>query len=233
MTSHPTTYFQTITACFAIALAGIFTSHVDAADYEVQLLEEAAPAEDLSEDIAAKLAPTGLRVMRGETRTVCEIWPCKEWPVKADFKPSSELLYPFQPGQLIGVLRFTRRGSDFRDQTISRGVYTLRYGLQPVDGNHEGTSPTRDFLLLVSAENDTSVEPKGLEALLEASAEAAGSSHPAMLCLQAVTAEADAPTMRHDEERDWWTLKFASNAKSTKDTQQLPVELVVVGHAEE
>jgi hypothetical protein len=216
-----------------MAVAGMSTSNADAADYAVQVIEEPAPADDLSEDIAVKLAPTGLRVLRGESRTVCEIWPCKEWPVTADFTPTSELLYPFQPGQLIGVLRFTRRGSDFRDQTISRGVYTLRYGLQPVDGNHEGTSPTRDFLLLVAAESDTLVEPKELEALLEASAEAAGSSHPAMLCLQAVTDEVEAPTMRHDEQRDWWTLRFTSSAKSSKDTQQLPVGIVVVGHAEE
>ncbi len=233
MTSHPTSCLRIITACAALVLASVLADGTSAADYEVQVLQESAPTDELSEDVAAKLSPSGLRVVRGSKRTICEIWPCKEWPVKADFQPSSELLYPFQPGQLIGVLRFTRRGSDFRDQTISRGVYTLRYGLQPVDGNHEGTSPTRDFLLLVNAESDTSVEPKELQALMDASAEAAGSSHPAMLCLQAVSADVDAPTMRHDEERDWWILRFASTAKSTKNAQELPVELVVVGHAEE
>jgi hypothetical protein len=227
------TLHRIVFCCATLALAGMHSSNVDAADYEVQVLEEAAPADELSDEVAAQLTSTGLRVLRGSTRTVCEIWPCSEWSVKADFEPSSELLYPFQPGQLIGVLRFTRRGSDFRDQTISRGVYTLRYGLQPVDGNHEGTSPTRDFLLLVHAENDTAVEPKDWEALMESSAEAAGSSHPAMLCLQAATSDADAPTMRHDEDRDWWILKFASMANSAKDSKVLPVELVVVGHADE
>ena len=233
MTSLPKTSKQSMTVCLSLVVATMLSTSLSAADYKVEVLQEAAPADELSEEVAAKLSESGLRVLRGETRTVCEIWPCKEWAVKADFKPTSELLYPFQPGQLIGVLRFTRRGSDFRDQTISRGVYTLRYGLQPVDGNHEGTSPTRDFLLLVNAENDTSVEPKAIEALLEASAEAAGSAHPAMLCLQQVTAEGDAPAMRHDEERDWWILKFASQAKSTNESQALPVEMVVVGHAEE
>ena len=103
-----TSYFRNLTACLALALAGMLSLNLNAADYQVQVLEEPAPADELSEEVAAELSPSGFRVVRGSTRTVCEIWPCKEWAVKADFTPSSELLYPFQPGQLIGVLRFRR-----------------------------------------------------------------------------------------------------------------------------
>ena len=117
-------------------------------------------------------------------RTVCEIWPCKHWDAQAaDFTATSEVLYPFQPGSLVGVIRFPGRGYDFRDQRMASGVYTLRYAQQPVDGNHEGTSITRDFLLMVKAEEDTSLEPMDNERLMEAAAEAAGTSHPAMLSL--------------------------------------------------
>ena len=110
-----------------------FVGIVNGADYRVEKLAEAAPTDDLSDELAATLADEGFRVVRGSNRTVCEIWPCKEWMVKPGFKPTSELLYPFKPGQLLGVLRFKRRGSDFREQQISRGVYTLRFGMQPVD----------------------------------------------------------------------------------------------------
>ena len=211
-----------------------FVGMVNGADYRVEKLAEAAPADDLSDELAATLADEGFRVVRGSNRTVCEIWPCKEWMVKPGFKPTSELLYPFKPGQLVGVLRFKRRGSDFREQQISRGVYTLRFGMQPVDGNHEGTSPTRDFLLLASAESDASPEVMDVKKLLELSAEAAGSNHPAMLCLQKVQdADGESPRLRHDEQRDWWMLQFQNTALAGDEKLSLPMEVVVVGHAEE
>ena len=90
-----------------------------------------------------------------------------------------------------------------RDQDIAKGVYTLRYGQQPVDGNHEGTSPTRDFLTLVNAEKDTSAKPMELKALLKASAEAAGSSHPALFGMQKVKGDAKAElSIRHEDRHD-------------------------------
>ena len=150
--------------------------------------------------------------------------------MKGDFKPTDEVLYPFEPGQLLGVVRYPRKGADFRDQDISKGLYTLRYAQQPVDGAHVGTSPTRDFLLLVSAEKDKSAGKLDLKKLVEQSADAAGSSHPAMLCLQRVAGEAgEKPTMRHNEEHDWWIVTVPGNAKAGKATKKLPVDLVVVG----
>ena len=133
-------------------------------------------------------------------------------------------------------MRFPRRGSDFRDQRVDRGVYTLRYAQQPVDGNHVGTSPTRDFLLLVSPEVDQTAGLIEEEKLNEASAEAIGASHPAMLCLQAASGEnsdASAPTLRHDEDRDWWVLQAVLKATRDGQAHPLPLAVVVVGHADE
>ncbi len=205
-----------------------------AQEHRVEVLDEAPPVDKVSENLRQQFAASGFKVIRGSSRTVCEFWPCQSWNVSADFKATSERLYPFEPGQLIGLLRFRRRGKDFRAQTISSGVYTLRYGLQPIDGNHEGTSPTRDFLLMVSAEDDKAVEPWDAEKLLEASAEAAGSSHPAMLGLQPSPAGASPqPAMRHNEQNDWWILHFVGKATSRGKTHELPVDLIVAGHAQE
>ena len=74
-----------------------------------QPLKEAPPAE-LSEEIATQIAPSGWKVMQGEKRVVCEIWPAKAWAAKADFEPSDTVLVPLQPGSLVGVLRFTAQG---------------------------------------------------------------------------------------------------------------------------
>ena len=164
--------------------------------------------------------------------SICELWLCKELAIDPEFKPTPARLYPFVPGQLIGLVHFGRRGSEFRDQTISSGWYTLRFGLQPTDGNHEGTSPTRDFLLLVEAEQDDLPENWDADALNEASAEAAGSSHPAMLCLQRAS-DGDALAIRHDEANDWWTLHLVGNGVAGQKPTSIPMDLIVAGHAAE
>ena len=143
-------------------------------------------------------------------------------------------LYPFTPGQLIGVLHFGRRGSEFRDQPVSGGWYTLRFGLQPVDGNHEGTSPTRDFLMLVEASQDAADKQWDEKELYQASAQAAGATHPAILCLQPPSEDGETPAMHHDDFHDWWILRALGKGVGSKNQpQDLPVELVVVGHATE
>jgi hypothetical protein len=199
--------------------------------YSVQSMER-PQTEDVSEEIAKRIADQGVRVTRGESRTVCEIWFCKDLAIDPDFKPTAERLYPFKPGQLIGLYHLRRRGSEFRDQQVSSGWYTLRFGLQPVDGNHVGTSPTRDFLLLVDAQKDEFPEDWKEKALHEVSAEAAGSAHPAMLCLRQ-PAEGAQMMMRHDEENDWWVLHVPVKVMVNKKPRVVPIDLVVVGHAQE
>jgi hypothetical protein len=201
-------------------------------DYSVEPIDAAPEAEGVSEEIAKLISDQGYRVKKGSKRIVCEIWLCKDLAIDPEFKPSEERLYPFSPGQLMGVLHFSRRGSEFRDQTISKGWYTLRFGLQPVDGNHEGTSPTRDFLLLVDPSEDELPEPWDAEDLHKASANAAGSSHPAMLCLQR-PGEGSEVAIQHDESNDWWVLHVVAAGVADEKAQEIPMDLVVVGHAAE
>jgi len=86
----------------ASALLLLFaTTNLYAADYRVEPLDEPAPADEISADIAATLATTGARVIRGTSTTFCDIWLCKQWETQADFKATSALLYPFTPGQLM------------------------------------------------------------------------------------------------------------------------------------
>jgi hypothetical protein len=204
-----------------------------AAEHKVEALAEAPPSEGVAKEIVDQMQTTGLKVISG-SRTVCEIWLAKTWPVQAGFKPTDELLYPFKPGQLIGLIRYRVKGGDFREQEIARGVYTLRYGQQPVDGNHVGTSPTRDFLLLVPAANDKSAKPLDEKELAKISAEAAGTKHPAILCLRkAPTETKDLPAMVHEESHDWWCLRLAGKGQADGKTVDVPVEFVVVGHAAE
>jgi hypothetical protein len=217
--------------CFrSFMLLLLIAVQTQAADYRVGSLDEPAPADELSPEIAATLASTGVRVIRGTKTKFCDIWLCKEWATLKDFEPTAELLYPFMPGQIMGVVRYARRGSDFRDQDIDKGVYTIRYAQQPVDGSHVGTSLTRDFVLLLQAETDRSADVLDYELLAERSAEAAGSSHPALLSMQRVTKDAKSPSMRHDEEYDLWIIALHGKDEGGKS---LPIEFVVYGVAAE
>ncbi|MCA9263349.1 MAG: hypothetical protein KDA60_05850 [Planctomycetales bacterium] len=203
-------------------------------EHRVESADGVSDAEGVGAEILAELSPQGMRIVRGESRTVCTIWTVKLLEVPADFKPTPVRLYPFQPGQLMGVVQLPRRTEDFRGQQISKGWYTLRYALQPVDGNHVGTSPTQDFLVLIKAEDDPQPAALDVETLTERSAAAAGSTHPAMLCLQPVAPHAGNKTvMLHDEGHDWWKLHFEANTKSGDVAQKQPVDVVVVGKAEE
>lgn len=206
-----------------------------AAEYRVEPLKEGPPKDEISAELAAALDSSGIRVLRGEKAPYCEIWLCNQLEIAADAKRPPTAHYPFRSGQLIGVVRYARSGADFREQKISKGIYTLRYALMPTDGAHEGVFPTRDFLLLVHAAKDRSLaDIKDLEALQELSAQAVESSHPGILCLRQVAGDAKASlSIRHDEGADWWILRFPWKAKTSSAVQEKEAELVVFGHVKE
>lgn len=216
--------------CLTLILTGL-SLPAHAVDYSVEPLDQPAPTGELSAAVAAQLSPKGFTVKKGK-RTLCEIWPCKAWPVKADFKRSTTVIYPLEFGELIGAVRFSRKGGDFRGQEIPKGVYTLRYALQPQDGNHIGTSDTRDFLLLVQASGDQEPEPMSKEKMFSLSPEAAGGTHPTMLSLL-FPGEGEAPEMLHDESRELWSLRFSNPTSAGGKQGRLTLQLVLVGRAPE
>ena len=198
-----------------------------AADYHLETATEPAPTGEFSDDILSQIGDTELKISKGK-RVFLEIWPAKQWTVKAGFAADSEVNYPFEPGQLIGVARFKSKGTDFRGQEIKPGLYTVRSGQQPVDGNHVGTAPTRDFFLLLPAAQDTAAKAPVEEALFKTSAEASGTAHPAILYLRP-GATAGEPALDHEEDSEWWTLSFTNPTSA----DPVPVRLIVVGQAKE
>ncbi|MDB5384398.1 MAG: hypothetical protein JWM11_44, partial [Planctomycetaceae bacterium] len=161
-----------------VAWAGGILSAAEAHKLEVF---KGAPPKGLSEKIAAQLGENAYRVI-GPKGPVCEIWLVKEMPVKDEFKTTLQVKYPLTPGQLLGAVHLPTSGAelDFRGQELPAGVYTLRYGQQPQDGNHLGTSDVSDFGLACSAEldQDPATIP-GIKDLFKLSAKASGTAHPA------------------------------------------------------
>ena len=81
--------------------------------------------------------------------------------VPASAKPAGAkgvIQFPFlAESEFLGVMQLLGEAHDYRDQTIAKGAYTMRYGLQPVNGDHLGVSPYRDYALLLPGAKDKTV----------------------------------------------------------------------------
>jgi hypothetical protein len=209
---------------------------VRAQEYKVEVLKEAPPAA-LSPAVKGGLEGQGYRVVDDQEKPYAEFWLRKAIP--ASSKPSGPqgaIQFPFlEEGELLGALRFPGEGHDYRDQTIAKGVYTLRYGLQPVNGDHLGVSDYRDYALLLLAAKDKDLANLAQKKLEDQSAESAGSSHPAILMLLSApeSAAKSGPSMARNEEKDTWgaviPLSLSVKGESSPVTQ--PVQLILIGVA--
>jgi len=190
--------------------------------------------EGLSPAIAKLVDANGHRIS-GPDGPMIEIWLLKSVQVKSGFKPTFTQMYPFSPGQLIGAMRINKgvEYSDFKGQQMAAGTYTLRYGLQPQDGNHVGTSETYDFLLALPAKGDTRTATiKNFQELAEISAKAAGSTHPAIFSLLDPEEVEGKAKLEQDGFTEHWVLNFAGKARADQKAVTLKVRLVVVGQSE-
>ncbi len=194
---------------------------------------EKAPA-GLADKISAVLNPSGQQIAAGGA-TIGSVWLVKQLEAKADFKPSLSVKYPLAPGQLVGAIEVVKKSefTDFRGQDVAAGVYTLRYGQQPVDGNHVGTSDLADFLLAIPAKLDT--DPallKMSDAMHKLSAKASGSNHPAIFSLLPPKPDEKTPALTHDTGKHFWILSLTADGKAGDKAVKVPLRVVIVGVSE-
>jgi hypothetical protein len=199
---------------------------LSAEEFAVQPIQEAAPSE-ISEAIRKELAPAGSRVMRGGKPFV-DFWFRTAVPT-ADPARGLGINYPtVRQGGLVGVARFHGGASDFKAQKFTAGVYTMRYAVQPEDGDHQGTAESRDFLLLCQAAVDQGVDPIEAKELNKLSAKVNGKKHPAVLWL--VTGQGGTlPRVLHDETAE----RAVFEAEVPAGGKPLRFSIVVVGKAAE
>jgi hypothetical protein len=202
---------------------------------KVETLKE-APPKALAGPVKEALNGQGYRIVDAQGKAFADVWLRKATP--ASGKPSGPkgaILFPvLADGELLGAVRFSAEGHDYRDQAIAAGVYTMRYGLQPVNGDHLGVSENRDYALLVPAAKDTSLTDLPRKALETQSAEAAGTNHPAVFILLAPPeGSKDEPAMVNDPGKMTWGLvaPLPLAVKGESAGAVLRVQLVVSGAA--
>lgn len=217
-------------ACLA-ALLGIFdVLPAPADDYTVELLAEPPPPE-VAEAVRKELSPDGARLLDPDGKPFLDFWMRKSIAT-ADAPDEVGVKYgALGLGTLVGAVRAHGGGSDFRDKRIKAGVYTLRYAVQPQDGDHQGVSETRDFLLLAPAASDPSPDAMAYEPLVKLSARVAGKKHPAVFYLAERSQEEKIAGLVRDEAND--RLLFECEVPAGEKGEPLRLRICVVGKAAE
>jgi hypothetical protein len=201
-----------------------------AAEYSIKETT-APPPKELQEAIAKTLADKSIQLLN-DKGVLCEVWFCKEVPSKATpAQVSNGLTYrELEETTLVGAIRYDQRATDYRKQEIKPGVYTLRLGFQPMDGDHMGTAPYPEFCLLVPANLDSKPDTMDPKELRELSAKAIGGSHPGVLLLFPNEKPEETPKLVSKGNNTWvLSLKEPVNVDGKRTSGGLGVALTLVG----
>jgi len=142
----------------------------------VSPLPEKPPA-GLAPAIASALQSSGVKATVGGA--TLEIWLAQAIATTGDGPGWSAV----DSGTLVGALRVTGTFKEIRGKVVAPGVYTLRYGLQPQNGDHLGISTFREFLVISPAGVDTDPKVLGFDGVVALSKQVIGTSHPAGLSI--------------------------------------------------
>ena len=147
------------------------------------------PPKELDAALRATLQSKAVQLLEGE-KPVYEFWLSAEIPLESKPGSAAKALDTIKQATLLGTVSISGDKRDYRDDELHAGVYTMRFALQPQDGNHLGTSEYLFFAVLVPAKTDT--KPDGItdyKALVKASSKETSTDHPVILSLRPVTSE--------------------------------------------
>ena len=133
------------------------------------------PPSEVAPALAAQLQASGAKAIVGGA--TLDIWWVQA--IAGDGPGWSNV----ESGTLVGAMRVTGAFKEIRGKVVAPGVYTLRFGLQPQNGDHLGISTFREFLVLSPAAVDTDPKVLGFDGVVALSKQVIGTSHPANLSL--------------------------------------------------
>jgi hypothetical protein len=189
------------------------------------------PPEGVAEPIAKGLESKAIQVLDGD-KVVYEFWFRKDLPVKAKPDSTAKALDNLEEMSLMGIAVVGEGRRDYKDNEIAPGAYTMRFGLQPQDGDHLGTSEFPYFAVLIPAKVDT--EPAGIKtfkSMVKASSKGTASGHPVVLSLRPVQKQAgDSPALS-EPAPDHKAIDLRVPAKAAGSDPAFPIsfEIVVQG----
>lgn len=202
-----------LTLTLALGTSAVF------AEYKLEKAT-ALPA-GLDPALAAMLNKEGHRVLDAAGKPICELWLRATAPTGPKSSEDAVSLPTLLHGALVGVMNVPARWNDRRGQTLKPGVYTMRYSMYPINGDHQGAAPQRDFFVItpVAEDKDPNATPN-FDTLMNMSRKASSTPHPAIFSVW--KAEPFKPGLAAEGE-DW--------ALQTK-LGDMPVAIILVGKVE-
>jgi hypothetical protein len=192
-----------------------------------------SPPRELQAPIQQLLGHSSIQLVDDKGAVVCELWFRKELPSKAapDQVKNGLTYRDLSESTLIGAIRFDQPVTDYRKQKVNPGVYTLRLGFQPMDGDHMGTAPYPDFCLILPARDDPKPDPIETKELRDMSAKSVGGSHPGVFLLYP-TPKPDATPGLVAKSADTWVLTWKEPVavEGQKEPASIGFGLTLVGH---
>jgi hypothetical protein len=215
---------------FTVAALVTLSAISPAADskYTVKV-ETSAPPKELAEPIRAHLSDKAMTVLDARGKVLCTIWPVKSLDPKGKPAEGAGLKYTqIDETTIVGAVQFPATWTDYRKQKVKPGVYTMRLAIQPMDGDHMGTAPYNEFVLLCPAAEDKKAETLEVEKMHELSAKSAGRKHPCMMLLFPNKTPAEAPVVQ-DRANDHTLLSYRVPVTTGGEKTSLGFSVVVVG----
>ena len=177
----------------------------------------APPAEAAA--VAPLLLPDGVKVA-GPNGSTVEVWLLAAMPPAGTAEANATLAITH--GALLGVARVSGPYADRRGLPIKPGVYTLRYSVYPVNGDHQGVAPQRDFAILARIADDKDPKtPLAFDPLMDLSRKGSGTPHP--ICLSIWKGGDGDGKLTKEGEHDWILNTKIGGA---------PVSVIVAGKSE-
>ena len=165
-------YLRLLMRRFAIIAVATLSVVTASAQPKVTVLQEQPPSQ-IAPAITALLQTSRVKAM--VDAATLEIWWARAIALTAEGPGWSNV----ESGTLVGAIRISGPYKEIRGKVVAPGVYTLRYGLQPQNGDHLGISAFRDFLVISPAAADTDPKVLGFDGVVALSKQVIGTSHPA------------------------------------------------------
>lgn len=207
-----------------------FCPSSSAAELTLKVIDKEPPKE-LDASIRQALQSEAIQLGDGE-KPAYEFWLRTEIPLQAKPASVAKALDAVKQATLLGVVSVPKPARDYRDDTLAAGVYTLRFALQPQDGNHLGTSEFLYFAVLVPAKLDTKLDGiADYKALVKASSKETSTDHPIVLGLRPVSSdEGELPKLNEPApEHKSVRVKLLAKAPDSDQKASIVFELVYQG----
>ncbi|MGF1579608.1 MAG: hypothetical protein ACFCD0_09610 [Gemmataceae bacterium] len=174
---------QTFAFFVSLALA-VGAAQADPKKYKIKKVEEAVPNK-LKAGIQKLFGNDAVQFKTADGELIATFWFRKSIPVRAgkDEIKKGVTYKALNDTEILGAVNFAQSWRDYRGQKISKGIYTLRFGMQPQDGDHMGTSMHPEFCVLLSAKFDPKAGHLPPQEMAERSAASIRRSHPAVFLL--------------------------------------------------